>query len=867
VAAVRLAPRVLALVLAVALVSASDDVRGQTQNKNKNQPMDVVHKFYTPPSPVLSPAEALKTFKLPPGFRIELVASEPLVHEPIAVSFDPDGRLWVCEMPAFMPDIDGRGERNPVCTVAVLEDSDGDGVMDRRTVFVDKLVMPRSIQWTSWGLLVCEGGTIWLCRDSTGGLHCDVKERIGSYTPGNVEHSLNGLMPALDNWHYNAKEGLRFRRFGDKWVFEPTVPRGQWGITQDDHGRLFYNVNDSLFRGDLVACYSPNAHVPNPLVNVALYDNQNVWPSRPTPGVNRGYMEGRLRENGAAVNIESACSPIIFRGDNLPPDAAGNVFICDPAVNLIIRDVFYEKDGKLSTKNVYDQADFLTSTDERFRPVALSNAPDGTLYIVDMYRGIVQHGAFMTSYLRKQTLDRALDKGTGLGRIYRVVHETTQPRKPPALGKLKNAELVEYLSHTNGWHRDMAQQLLVQRQDSSVAPALEKVTTASPNPLARLHALWTLEGLSKIDVDVVLPLLSDKDTHVRSSAVALSRNLVHTVTDPTLVQEIAKLGQDGDKDVRMQVVFTLGLVNNATADRALEPMLKEAASDPALLEAIVAGFAKRETEFLAARLAQPDWAKPEPWREKLLASLAGMMWRQRQPLAVLRFLHLIEARPEEQAWQQLVLLEGTQTQPTGRGTGIGGRIGRGNQPPRTITLPAAPGAIEKLQKSPNQRLATAATRLAGQLNWPGKDGKPLPTPPPLTPQHQALYELGRTEYLNLCAACHHPEGFGDAGKGPALIDSDWLKYSDERLVNMVLLGLRGPLTVNGEPFNRDGALSMPGMAKALDDKKIAAVLTYVRREWGDAVAPAVEQELVVRLRAGLRGREDQLTEAEVLTIK
>jgi len=180
-------------------------------------------------------------------------------------------------------------------------------------------------------------------------------------------------------------------------------------------------------------------------------------------------------------------------------------------------------------------------------------------------------------------------------------------------------------------------------------------------------------------------------------------------------------------------------------------------------------------------------------------------------------------------------------------------------------LPAAPEALEKLRKSSSPKLAAAAQSVARQLNWPGKDGKPLPVLPPLSAKHQVLYDLGRKEYLSLCAACHHPAGYGDAGKGPALVDSDWLD-SDERLVRLVLQGLRGPITVTGEPFNKDGALEMPGMYTALDDQKIAGILTFVRRQWHEKGSP-METETVTRIRAATKGRTDQWTENELLQIK
>jgi glucose/arabinose dehydrogenase/mono/diheme cytochrome c family protein len=823
------------------------------QDKGKQKPAE---GFKVPPSPALSPQDEIKTFKIATGYRVELVAAEPLVHDPIAMTFDPDGRLWVCEMRGFMPNVDGKGEKEPVGSIAVLEDTKGTGVMDRRTVFLDKLVLPRAVCWTTDGLLVAESGKIWLCRDRDGDLKCHEKKLICEYNPGNPEHSLNGLMPALDNWIYNAKEGLRLRKIAGRWVREATVGRGQWGITQDDHGYLVYNVNAQLIRGDLIPCYAANAHLSNPFINVALFKEQKVWPIRPNPGINRGYDPSFLRADGTMIEANANCGPVVYRGDNLPKEIRGDVFINEPAGNLVRRQVFVTEGGVKFSKNAYDKTEFLASTDERFRPVNMHNAPDGTLYMVDMYRGIIQHGAYMTSYLRKQILDRELDKPIGLGRIFRIVHESTKPRKPAALSKATSAELVALLSHSNGWHRDMAQQLLVQRNDLSVVAAVRKLATTGADPLGRLHALWTLEGLSKLNADLLLTLAADKDPHVRASAVGLCRDLLARSPEPGYLQELAALATDADRTVRMQLMLTLSLVDSPLAERTLEPLLKDTAADPVLLEAVLAGFAGREAEFLALRIKQPSWAKAEPWRTRLLTVSAALLWRQRQPLPILRLLHLLGGRAEEQSWQQQALLDGLAAPP--------GKVGKGG-PPRMVTLPAAPDALEKLRKSPDAKLAAAAEKVAKQLNWPGKDGKPLPVRPALSAKHQALYDLGRKEYLGLCAACHHPAGLGDAGKGPALLDSEWLDH-DERLIRLVLHGLRGPLTVNGELFNRDSALEMPAMVNALDDDKIAGILTFVRREWREQAGP-IEPDVVGRVRAATATRMEPWTEKELLQVK
>jgi mono/diheme cytochrome c family protein/glucose/arabinose dehydrogenase len=835
---------------------------GLAQRRFPQSPQDIPPRsFKVPPSPALSPQEELTTFKIAEGYHLQLVASEPLVHDPVSMSIDPDGRLWVCEMRDFMPDVDGHGESQPLGTVSVLEDTKGDGVFDKSTVFVDGLVLPRAVCWTSDGILVAENGNIWLCRDSSGGLHCDQKTLVCKYYPGNLEHALNGLAPMLDNWMYCVNEGVRLRKIDGKWVRDSIAPRGQWGITQDDHGYLVYNVNAQLLRGDLVPCYSPNAMVLNPLINAQFFKEQEVFPTRPNPGINRGYIASWLRADGSMIEANADCGPVVYRGDNLPRELLGNVFIPEPAGNLVRRQVFYDDGGGVKmSRNAYDKKEFIASTDERFRPVNMYNAPDGTLYLIDMYRGIIQHAAFITPYLRKDSLERGLEKPVGMGRIFRIVHDTTTPRKPPAMGKMTSAQLADCVSSPNGWTRDMAQQLLVQRGDVSIAPRLAELAKSCGNPFGRLHALWALEGLKKLDAKLLLALLDNDVADVRASAICLGRNLALRDPQSMYVDKLISLAGDPDKNVRMQLVFSLGMLNAPAADQAIEPMLREAAGNPNLLEGLLAGFAGHEVEFVGNRVLFKRWEKPDPWRQKLLSTTAGVLWLQRQPFAVLRLLDVIAKQPPEQAWQQAAVLDGLANPPyirTGRGFVA--------SPPRMINLPTVPQSLEKMRKSSDPLVVAAAEKVAAKLNWPGKDGKPLPVPPPLTAKQQALYDLGRNEYMNLCAACHNPAGFGDAGKAPPLIDSDWLD-NEQRVVRLVLFGLHGPVSVNGDLFNRDSILEMPGMYNALDDQKIAGILTFVRREWREA-APPIDPETVGAIRAATKGKTDQWTAEELLKVK
>src|SRR6185436_7145689 len=199
-----------------------------------------------------------------------------------------------------------------------------------------------------------------------------------------------------------------------------------------------------------------------------------VWPIRPNPGTNRAYQAGIDREDGSLAKFTSVCAPLIYRGDRLPADVYGNVFVAEPAANLVSRIILNDDGTTLRARKAYDKGEFLVSTDERFRPVYLSNAPDGTLYIVDMYRGVIQQRADITEYLRDHIVKTRLETPTGLGRIYRVVHETTRRDPKRVLSTVSPAELVETLSHPNGWWRDTAQRLLVERGAISAVPALTK---------------------------------------------------------------------------------------------------------------------------------------------------------------------------------------------------------------------------------------------------------------------------------------------------------------------------------------------------------------------------------------------------------
>ena len=837
-------------------------LRGQEGDGNGEIQTPRFPRELIPPAPPLPPDQALKSFKLQPGFRIARVAAEPLVHDPIQIAFDPDGRLWVIEMRGYMPDIGGAGETNKLGDVAVLEDTDGDGIMDQRTVFLDGLVMPRALALVRGGALVAEPPNLWFCRGTNNELKCDEKTLIANdYATeddpkrgarANPEHASNGLLRALDNWIYSANHTTRFRNIDGTWQRQPTIFRGQWGISQDDFGRLFYNSNEDPLRADFVPSeyLGRNPHYRNAAgVNVPLYSDKSVWPIRVNPGVNRGYRPGQLRSDGTLATFTAACAPLVYRGDNFPSAFEGDIFVCEPAGNLIRRYALKELGVGFQAKNAYDHAEFLASTDERFRPVNLNNGPDGCLYVVDMYHGILEHRLYITSYLRQQILDRGLDRHTDLGRIYRIIRESEPPGPMPHLSKAGPAELVKHLSHPNGWWRDTAQRLLVERNDSSVVTPLKQLLSSGESPVGRLHALWTLDGLRQLDFATLKRAMSDPHPKVRVAAARISEPLLKN--QPEVLNELLKHVDDASPDVQLQLAFTLGEVPDPRAGQALARIARQNSRDDYIRDAAITGLAGRELEFLERLLADKSLGEKETGSDKLVGALAQCVFTEAKPDRVNRLLVLAVNLLAGGEWQPLALLDGIlSTAPPGSKVKI-----------KPVRLNAEPAALAMLSKCERKEIQERAKRIAALITWPGKPGTETEVAAkPLTRQEQERFDQGKELYLVSCGACHQPHGMGQEGLAPPLADSEWTLGSSQRLVRIVLHGLHGPINVKGKTFQLD----MPALG-VFDDDQVAAILTYIRREWGHTASP-VEPELVKKIRAETEKREEAWSEAELLTI-
>ena len=829
------------------------------QGDHKDAPgtaqIDPIPADKIPPSPVLSIPDALKAFRLQPGFRIEAVASEPLVQDPVAMAFGPEGKLWVCEMTDYMPDVDGNGEDAPTGKIVLLEDTDGDGKMDKRTEFATGLHMPRALALVRDGLLVAEPPHLWfypITEGNKAGARIEVAKDYGNTR--SPEHTANGLVWALDNWIYSADHTTRFRNTDGEWKRQPTTTRGQYGLAQDDFGRLVYNSNSDQFRIDLV----PSAYLRrNPDyrgtegLNVDPIGSQLTWPVHITPAVNRGYSKGILRPDGTLEKFTAACSPLIYRGDNFPAEYNGNAFVCEPAANLVKRNILTETNGVMTGRQAYAKAEFLASMDERFRPVNLKNGPDGALYVIDMYRGNIEHKIFVTTYLRRQIKARNLESPLHCGRIYRVVYGDGKPANELLTG-LGSAQLVPKLASPKGWVRDTAQQLLVENDNEAVIPALREQALQSTNPLAQIHSLWTLDGMQQTDKATLLTALDAKSARVRTAAIQICDSMLKTAAAPALLAKLtAMASSDLDADVQRQLGFTLGESSSPEAWAGLLTVAKNSVGDHLTREAVLSSLAQKEVDFLKAILADKTWSEAKPGRSEFVAGLAQCILNERKTNHIAQAL---SAAADASGWQRRAILDGLSAK-------ITTLKGKTAPRPKLVYFAAEPEGFVALNKAQDASLGERLAKLNRVITWPGQPGYvPPPVIRPLTADEQKRFDKGAKTFSETCAACHQLTGLGQAGLAPPLADSEWVLGTEKRTVRIVLQGLHGPVKVEGKEYD----LEMPSFSTFTDDQ-IAEILTYIRREWEHGAEP-VTVNTVKAIREATQNHEEAWSEAELLKV-
>lgn len=798
------------------------------------------------PSPPLSPTETFSKFELEEGLQIECVAAEPMIAEPVAMTFDEDGKLWVVEMRGYMVTIDMDGEDLPSGRVVVLSDSNGDGQLDQRQVFMDSLIMPRAVAVLSDGVLIAERKPLWFVEDTDGDGRGDRKTLVDSIYGGNgmPEHSPNGLWRGLDNWYYNAKATARYRRIAGKWIKEKTEFRGQWGISHDNQGRLFYNYNWSQLHADLVP---PNYLSRNPHheattgIDHGLTIERKIFPIRTNPAINRGYIPGTLDEEGKLIEFTSACSPFVYRGTALPKAYRGNAFVCEPTGNLIKRNIVTSSGFNITAYDPNPGKEFLASADERFRPVAFATGPDGALYFADMYRGIVQHGLYMTPYLREQILERKLERPVSMGRIWRIAPDGwTAPAIRP-LSQVSAADLVPLLSHEDGWYRDVAQRLLVERKDESTLPLLRQLVAAGPSELGRLHALWTLEGLGALDASIGKIAWKGESEIVQAHALRLMEPLMKD--DANLQAEIGQQLRQSWSTAPPSLVLQIILSAEALQPKDVLPllgnMMSEYAGEALLRDAALSSLANLEAQLLSQ--LSGEWQSHDPAKAIFLEMLAAATFKKGSVAELQPLFKQLQSNLDTLSWQQNAILNGLVVQ-------------AGLQQADPILLTSEPNFMVNIDQF-DLDLQRKLRKLASGLQWPGKVQEQVIADAGKALDEEALKQFakGRQQFLSICAGCHGTDGRGIKRFGPPLVQSEWV-LGDERKLSLILLhGMEGPLEVNGKKYDAPDILPVMPSHSVVDDSNIAAILTYIRNEWGHQ-AGAVARGTVGKTRVSSQGK-------------
>ena len=534
----------------------------------------------TPKSPVLAKSvqDEAKTFVLQPGYKMEPVLTEPQIEQPAAIAFDGNGRMYVLELRSYMLDADAKNELEPTNIISRWEDKNNDGVYETGAVFVEGLVFPRFIlPYGANSILSMESNTdnVYKYTDTNNDGKSDKKElfvtRFGR--SGNVEHQQSSLFWGMDNWLYSTYNAFRVR--WDGTGRETTGSNGaQWGISQDNDGKVWFQGGAS----GVPSYFQFPLHYGRFTVEDQLAKDFTIPYGMPvgTADFQGGMDEVRLPDASLA-RVTGSAGNEIFRGTRLPASMVGQYFYGEPVARVVRQVDPVVSEGITQLHNVYQgqKTEFIKSSDPLFRPIDMQTAPDGTMYIVDMYRGIIQEGQWTqkTSYLRTKIDQFQLDKVISKGRIWRLTYQgMDRDKTQPRMLNETATELVAQLENPNGWWRDMAQQLIILKGDKSVVPMLEQMARTNKNVLARFHALWTLEGLGVLDAGLLRALMRDPNPRVQIQAIRASET-IYKGGDKTLATEYNTFIKSANPDIVIQAMLTINTLKvagvNATVSAAI----------------------------------------------------------------------------------------------------------------------------------------------------------------------------------------------------------------------------------------------------------------------------------------------------------
>ncbi len=634
---------------------------------------DSVDRDYSAELPRVSPTQAdnaLKTFKLAPGFTIDLVAAEPLVVDPVAMAFDENGQLFVVEMRGYSEE----GQQN-LGHVRLLTDADDDGRFDNSTVYVDGLSWPTAVACWDGGIFVGAAPDILYCKDNNGDGIADERKIIYTgFGRGNVQGLLNSFTWGLDNRIHGAtsSNGAIVRRpdqpdvpplalRGRDFAFDPrtldiqaTSGGGQHGMSFDASGDKFVCSNSNHIQyvafQDRYTARNPYLKSPpvrwsiaadGPQADVFRASPVEPWRTVRTRLRVKGIVPGPVERGGKAAGYFTGASGItIYRGGDLMHSNFGPwAFVADVGSNLIHRKQIRRQGIGFSAHRIDEKNEFLTSTDIWFRPVQMCNGPDGCLYVADMYREVIEHPKSLPPPIKKH-LD--LTSGRDRGRIYRIADQRYKHAAWPQLGNASAEELAETIGHAHGWQRETAARLLYERQDKTATPVLSKLAHESGS----VPALFALDGLDALTADMLIQRLDDSNWKNRQAAVRLSERLL---TDFVALREkLCAMASDENLRVRYQLAFTLGQFHGKRRNRALANIARRDANDPYLRFAVQSSLAVGAGEVFQELAADEQFRQAAAGRT-FLKSLVAQIARQQRPADIAALLAVFRGLANEES--------------------------------------------------------------------------------------------------------------------------------------------------------------------------------------------------------------------------
>ncbi|HXA06465.1 MAG TPA: PVC-type heme-binding CxxCH protein [Bryobacteraceae bacterium] len=619
-------------------------------------------------APPYSAEDALRTFKVESGFHVEKFLSEPDVLSPVAMDFDENGRIYVVEDRGYP-----LSTETPLGRIKLIEDTNGDGIPDRVTIFADKLVMPTGIMRWKKGILVTDAPNVWYFEDTKGNGQADVRQLVlTGFAVTNPQHTVNNPVYGLDNWIYLAHEGpataiIYKKQFGDRgsdirFPDHPELPglkehnrtvrfrpdthqiealsgSSQYGHTFDDWGHYFTTNNSDHVREQVIAAPYLERNPDLPVSSAMQQISDHGAAAKVYPITLHPRFE-LLTEVG---QFTSACGITCYHG---------SLFVAEPVHNLVHQDLLSAAGATYIARRAHPDVEFLASTDAWFRPVNFFAGPDGALYVMDFYRLVIEHPEWMSTEAQKSP---DLTKGIDRGRIYRIVPDGAPAPKPIKLGSASNSELVKELANPVIWWRRTAQRLLVDRKAADVAPELIRMVHESPSAVGRLHALWTLDGLGELKAAEIDATLRDPEPGVRENAIVLAE--ARLASAPELAPKLIGMAKDQDARVRFQLLCTLGSLNSPAARAARDELLSRDIEDKWFQIAALSASSGEASRLYEKAIA--SGISETPGRVSFVRQAASVVGARQKPAEVLSVIEkAARATGSNAEWWRAASLDG-----------------------------------------------------------------------------------------------------------------------------------------------------------------------------------------------------------------